>query len=323
MNLEQQNTTPKAATRDGFGQGMLEIARQNPNVFALCADLTESMRLNQFKNEFPNRFIQVGVAEQNLIGVAAGLALGGKIPFATSFAVFSPGRSWDQIRVSVAYGKLNVKIIGGHAGLVTGPDGASHQALEDIAIMRTLPNMKVIEPADSFQATQAVYALASDKGPTYLRLSRPKVPTITQNLKFTIGKSQTLHHGNDATIIACGAILHEALRAARKLATENISVRVINMHTIKPIDTKVIIKAAQESKIIITAEDHQIFGGLGSAVAEVISKNINQSIKNEVKFAMVGVEDTFGESGSPQELKEKYKISDQNIIKKIKTLLNE
>ncbi len=322
MNSKQQNTNQKAATRDGFGQGMLELAEQNPNVFALCADLTESMRLNQFKDKFPNRFIQVGVAEQNLIGVAAGLALAGKIPFAASFAVFNPGRSWDQIRVSVAYGKLNVKIVGGHAGLVTGPDGASHQALEDIAIMRALPNMKVVEPADSFQATQAVHALTNDQGPAYLRLTRPKLPTITQNLKFTIGKSQTLHPGNNATIIACGTMIHEALMAAQKLATENISVRVINMHTIKPLDTKVIIKAAQETKVVITAEDHQIHGGLGSAVAEVLSKNINQSIKNEIKFAMVGVENTFGESGSPQELKAKYGLTSHNLMSKVKELLS-
>jgi transketolase len=315
--MSNHNFSQPAATRDGFGQGLIEVAQKNKQVVGLCADLTGSMRMRKFEQQFPDRFIQVGVAEQNLIGVAAGLALGGKIPFAASFAVFSPGRSWDQIRVSVAYSNLNVKIIGGHAGIITGPDGATHQALEDIALMRSLPNMKVIVPADAEQAHQAVHALAADTSPAYLRLSRPKLPVITHSNNFTIGKAQVLKQGVDATIIACGEMVAEALEAAKQLLNKGKSIRVINMHTIKPLDTQVVINAANETGIIITAEDHQVHGGLGSAVAEVLAQEQSKSIQRPVKFKIIGVKDEFGESGEPTELLEKYGLTTQAIKKEV------
>lgn len=310
-----------AATRDGFGAGLLKAAKKNPNVYGLCADLTESMRMNQFKDEFPDQYAQVGVAEQNLIGVAAGLALAGKIPFAASFAVFSPGRSWDQIRVSVAYSNLNVKIVGGHTGLVTGPDGATHQALEDIACMRVLPNMKVIVPCDALQAEKAVLDLVEDVGPSYLRLSRPKLPVITTDMDFKIGKAQEIKKGGDLTIIACGDSIHDSLEAAQMLSEDGIIAQVINMHTIKHLDAKAIIDAANTTGRILMVEDHQKFGGLGSAVAELICQEINKEINPEIKFDMVAVDDTFGESGSGDDLKKKYKIDSSAIAKKAGNLL--
>ena len=311
----------QAATRDGFGQGMQDVAKHNTKVYAVCADLTESMRLSNFEQQYPDRFVQVGVAEQSLIGVSAGLALAGKTPFAASFAVFSPGRSWDQIRVSVAYSNLNVKIVGGHAGLVTGPDGATHQALEDIAMMRCLPNMKVVVPCDAAQAKAAVLALAEDIGPAYLRLSRPKLPVLTTDVHFEIGKAQELKKGEDLTIIACGDSVHDALEASKLLNKQGISAQVINMHTIKPLDRTTIIQSANTTGRILTVEDHQKFGGLGSAVAEVISQEINLKIKPEIRFDMVAVDDTFGESGSGNDLKKKYKIDSASIAKKAGDLL--
>jgi transketolase len=310
-----------AATRDGFGAGLVEAAKQNPLIYGLCADLTESMRLNQFEQLFPERFVQLGVAEQNLIGVAAGLALAGKIPFAASFAVFSPGRSWDQIRVSIAYSNLNVKIVGGHTGLTTGPDGATHQALEDIACMRVLPNMTVVVPCDARQAYLATLALASHVGPSYLRLSRPVNPSISDDVPFTIGTAQLLKQGADATVIACGETVNQAIKASIQLATDNISLRVINMHTIKPIDKQAIILAANETGVIITAEDHQLMGGLGSAVTEVIAQELNKLISPKLLFEMVGVHDTFGESGSAMELMKKYQLDASAIVKITKKML--
>lgn len=322
-NQPSQLFNQPTATRDGFGQGLLAAARRNQQIFGLCADLTGSMRLTEFEQEFPDRFVQVGVAEQNLIGVAAGLALAGKIPFAASFAVFSPGRSWDQIRVSVAYAKLNVKVIGGHAGLITGADGASHQALEDIAIMRSLPNFKVIEPADAAQAYQAVQTLANDHGPAYLRLTRPKLPIITDpQKKFTIGQAQILNPGTDAAIIACGAMTHQALQAAQILQQKhNLQARVINMATIKPIDRRTILAAAEQTSAIVTVEDHQIYGGLGSAVAEVLSQELGAVIDKSFKFKIMGIKDQFGESGSPDDLQKKYGLTAQDIVKTMLTLL--
>ncbi len=315
--MNNHNFSQPAATRDGFGQGLIEVAQKNQQVVGLCADLTGSMRMREFEKQFPKRFVQVGVAEQNLIGVAAGLALGNKIPFAASFAVFSPGRSWDQIRVSVAYSQLNVKVVGGHGGLATGPDGATHQALEDIAMMRALPHMKVVVPCDAEQARQAVHALAADIGPTYLRLSRPKLPVITRSNNFTIGKAQVLKQGVDATIIACGNMVQEALEAANQLADQGLSVRVINMHTIKPLDKQAIITAANETGVIVTAEDHQIYGGLGSAVAEVLAQEQAKGIQQSVKFKIIGVKDEFGESGKAAELLEKYGLTVQIIKKEV------
>lgn len=319
--MTDNKMTQAAATRDGFGQGLVQAAAANENIVGVCADLTGSMRMSEFEDKYPDRFIQVGVAEQNLIGTAAGLALGGKIPFAASFAAFSPGRSFDQIRVSVAYSNLNVKIVGGHTGLVTGPDGATHQALEDIAMMRSLPNMKVIEPCDAEQARQAVLALVEDEGPAYLRLSRPKLPIITRNGSFSIGRAQLLKQGVDAAIIACGHMVHEALAAANLLLKKDVSVRVINMHTIKPLDKKMIIKAANETGVIITAEDHQIHGGLGSAVAEVLAQEQGRGIENAPRFKMIAVQDTFGESGSPEKLLKKYGLDAAAITAEVEQLV--
>ncbi len=334
------------ATRDGFGLGLVQAAQVNPAVFALTADLTKSLRMTKFKEKFPDRFVQVGVAEQNLIGTAAGLSLAGKIPFAASFAVFSPARSWDQIRLSVAYSNLNVKIVSSHAGLATGADGASHQSLEDIGLMRVLPNMKVIEPCDAEQARQVVHALAADQGPAYLRLTRPKAPIITQQQKFVLGQAQVLYPdpetesqkratvnnkqketnrtsvNYEAVIIACGSMVHQALKAARQLKNENISVQVINMHTIKPLDKQALIEAAKQAKIILTAEDHQINGGLGSAAAEVLLTSQELISPHQFKFSMIGVRDKFGESGRPEELREKYGLSSEKITQTIKNLLD-
>ncbi|MBD3250743.1 MAG: hypothetical protein GF381_04220, partial [Candidatus Pacebacteria bacterium] len=259
-----------AATRDGFGQAMLELGKTRSDIVALSADLTGSVRLNQFADKYPERFIQVGVAEQNLIGVAAGLALGGKTAFAASFAAFSPGRTFDQIRVSVAYSNLPVIIVGAHAGLATGPDGATHQMMEDLAMMRALPRMVVIQPCDAQQAYQATLALAKLKQPAYLRLSRPKVETITKpSNSFEIGKAQILKQGVDLTIIASGITVQIAWEAVNKLTSQGLSVRLINVHTLKPLDEQKIIDAAKETKAIITIEDHQVIGGLGSSVAQV------------------------------------------------------
>lgn len=316
------NNQEMAATRDGFGVGIVEAAQNNQLVYALCADLTESMRLDKFEKLFPERFVQTGVAEQNMIGVAAGLALAGKIPFATSFAVFSPGRSWDQIRVSVAYSNLNVKIVGGHAGLDTGPDGATHQALEDITIMKALPNMLVVEPCDAQQAREATIALATHQGPAYLRLSRPKYPVLKHSGEFKIGKAETLLEGNDLTLITSGSSVHDCLEAAAILRKKGVKVKLINMHTIKPIDKKAIIKAANQTKNIITVEGHQINGGLGSSVAQVIAEELNRSIDPNLKFVMIGISDSFGESGSEMELKKKYKIDAVTIAKQAISMLS-
>jgi len=321
--MNQTKLKKTASTRDGFGQGLLEVARTNSNVVALCADLTESLRMTEFARYYPDRFIQVGVAEQNLIGAAAGLALGGKIPFAASFAVFSPGRSWGQIRVSVAYSNLNVKIVGGHAGLTTGADGATHQALEDIALMRVLPNIKVVVPCDAEQTRQAVHALADDIGPAYLRISRPKTPTLTRSDNFILGKAQILRQGVDATIIACGELVSQAVQAANLLAEAGKSIRVINMHTIKPLDKDVILQAAVETGIILTAEDHQMIGGLGSAVAEVLAQANLTQLKQPIKFKIIGVEDCFGESGQAEELLKKYQLDAASLAQQLKLLLRQ
>jgi len=316
---KQLDTKATAGTREGFGQAMMELAKENPNVVALCADLTTSLRLKKFEEKYPDRFIQVGVAEQNMVSVAAGLALGGKIPFAASYAVFNPGRTWDQIRVSICYSSLNVKLIGGHTGLSTGPDGATHQALEDLALVRVLPNMAVIVPCDNEEARKATHAIAQKQGPCYLRLGRTKVADVTNTkTNFKIGQANTVKEGSDVTIIACGIMVQKALVAAEQLAKENISVRVVNMHTIKPIDKKVIIKAANETKLIVTAEEHQITGGLGSAVAEIIVQETGTTINKATPVRMIGMQDCFGESGSAEELLEKYGLTSEAIYKTIK-----
>lgn len=297
-------------SRDGYGEGLVLAGEEDPNVVALCADLTESTRTQAFAEKFPERFIEIGVAEQNLATVGAGMALGGKIPFITSYATFSPGRNWEQIRTTIAYNDVPVKIIGSHAGISVGPDGATHQALEDMAIMRALPNMMVICPADHIEARKATVALAKTGKPGYMRLSRDKVPVVTTDeTPFEIGKAIELIEGKDVTIIACGQMVYKALLAAKQLQEHNITVRVINCHTIKPLDAKTILKAAEETGCIVTVEEHQIHGGLGAAVAEVVSQHFPVPIK------IIGIEDHFGESGEPQELLEKFGLTVENIKK--------
>lgn len=304
-------TRVQVATRDGFGQGLLEAGKMFKEVVALCADLTESTRVEAFATAFPDRYVQVGVAEQNLAGVAAGLALGGKVPFAASFGVFNPGRNWDQIRVSICYSNLNVKIVGSHTGFSDGQDGATHQALEDIAITRVLPNMTVVVPADSIEARKATVALAKHAGPAYLRLARAKTPVITtEKTPFEIGKAQALTPGDDVTIIACGVMVGRALEAAKKLEGK-LSIRVINLHTVKPIDADAIINAARQTGAIVTAEEHQRAGGMGAAVAEVLAAH------QPVPVEFVGVHDSFGESGDPDELLLHYQLGVDDIIEAV------
>ncbi len=303
-------------SRDGFGEGLVIAAEADDNVVGLCADLTESTRIQAFAEKFPERFIEIGVAEQNLATTAAGMALGGKIPFISSYATFSPGRNWEQIRTTICYNDVPVKIIGSHAGVSVGPDGATHQALEDMAMMRALPNMVVICPADWIEAKKATIAIAKNGKPSYMRLSREKVPTVTtEDTPFEIGKAQVYKEGKDATIIACGQMVYYALLASHELEKHKISVRVINCHTIKPIDKKTILLAAEETGAIVTVEEHQITGGLGGAVAEVISQDFPVPLK------IIGVEDHFGESGEPNELLEKFGLTKENIIKAVTTVI--
>ncbi len=296
------------ATRDGFGEGMLILGEKNKDVVALCADLTESTRLTEFRKKFPERFVEAGVAEQNMAAIAAGMAIMGKTPFIASFAIFSPGRNWEQIRTTICYNDAPVKIAGSHAGISTGPDGATHQATEDIALMRTLPNTTVIVPCDAIEARKATIAAASRKGPVYLRLGREKTPVITkESSEFKIGKAEILKEGKDVTIIACGTMVCEALKAAKMLDDEKISAQVINNHTIKPMDAKTIISAARKTGAIVTAEEHQINGGLGSAVAEILAGTIPVPVKR------AGINDRFGQSGTPPELLEEYGLTARHI----------
>ncbi len=299
----------QGSIRDGFGEGLREAAASNPNVVGVCADLTESVRMNIFAEAFPDRYVEVGVAEQSLVGVAAGLALAGKIPVAASYAVFSPGRSWDQLRVSVCYSNLNVKLIGGHAGLSAGPDGGSHQALEDIAMTRVLPNLVVVAPCDQEEARKATHAIINHPGPAYLRSCRDKSANLTTSeTPFVLGKANLLQSGSDITLIACGKMVYQALVAAQELQKAGLSVRVLNMHTIKPIDVSAIVAASQETGVIVTAEEHQMAGGLGSAVAEILSTQAPAVLE------MVAVNDTFGESGSADELLAKYHLLSSDIV---------
>ncbi len=303
-------------SRNGFGEGLVLAAEENEQIVGLCADLTESTRMQAFAEKFPQRFIEVGVAEQNLATVGAGMALGGKVPFIASYATFSPGRNWEQIRTTICYNDVPVKIIGSHAGLSVGPDGATHQALEDIAMMRALPNMVVISPADSIEAKKATQAIARHPHPCYMRLSRDKVPVITtQHSPFEIGRMEVFCEGKDVTVIATGQMVYRALLAAKELESHKISVRVINCHTIKPIDKETIFKAAEETGALVTVEEHQITGGLGGAVAEVLSQNFPVPLK------IIGIEDRFGESGEPNELLEKFGLTKEAIVKGITQVL--
>jgi len=297
------------ATREAYGEALKILAANNPNVVVLDADLSGSTKTAEFKKVSPERFFNVGIAEQNLIGTAAGMAIAGKIPFASTFAMFAAGRAFEIIRNTVAYPKLNVKIAATHAGLTVGEDGASHQAIEDISLMRSIPNMTVINPADCIEAKQAVLKAAEYVGPVYIRLGRMAVEDVyDESYEFEIGKGVELKGGNDVTIIATGIMVQKSLKAAKILREEGIDARVINIHTIKPIDREIIIKAAKETKAIVTAEEHSIIGGLGSAVLEVLSDECFVPVKR------VGVLDTFGESGKPEDLLEKYLLTEANIV---------
>ena len=298
----------KIATREGYGKALAKLGAEYENMVVLDADLSGSTRSYEFCKHYPERFFNMGIAEQNLMGVAAGLAATGKIVFASTFAIFATGRAFEQIRNSIAYPRLNVKIAASHAGLTVGADGASHQALVDMSIMRSLPNMTVIAPADVVEAEKAVSAVAEYEGPVYLRLGRAAVPVIyDENHKFQIGKASQLREGHEATIIACGIMVPESLQAAAELAEEGIIVRVINMATLKPLDQEMVLRAAKETGAIVTAEEHSIIGGLGSAVAEVLVENY------PVPMERVGVKDVFGESGEPEQLLKKYGLTVQEI----------
>jgi transketolase len=309
------------STRDGFGQGMVELAEKNSQVVALCADLTESLRLNKFAEKYPERFIQVGIAEQNMIGVAAGLAIRGKIPFAASFAVFSPGRTWEQIRDSVCYSDLPVIIVGGHTGLNVGEDGYTQQGLEDLALMRVLPNMTIVSPVDFEETRKAVHALSVLGKPAYLRLTRKKSLSITdKNTPFEIGKANVIKNGNDITIIGSGPILAEAIKATKNI-DNSISIEIINLHTIKPLDISTIIKSLQKTKAFITIEEHQLMGGVYSAILESLANDKNGGKLVALPHKALGLKDSFGESGKAVELWKKHNLDSSSIEKTIQTVL--
>ncbi|KXG74443.1 transketolase family protein [Thermotalea metallivorans] len=304
----------KIATREAYGKALAKLGKVNEKVVVLDADLSKSTKTSEFEKAFPNRFFNMGIAEQNLMGTAAGFAAAGKIPFASTFAMFATGRAFEIIRNSICYPKLNVKICATHAGITVGEDGASHQALEDLACMRAIPNMVVINPADAVSAEQAIFAIAEYHGPVYVRLGRAAVPVIydANSFRFEIGKGIELCPGKDAAIIATGIMVAEALQAREMLEKEGIEARVIDIHTLKPIDKEIIIKAARETGAIVTAEEHNILGGLGSAVAEVLVEN------SPVPMKRVGTRDTFGESGKPNELMIKYGLTAAHIVEAVK-----
>jgi transketolase len=296
-------------TRSGFGEGLAELGRTNDNVVALCADLIGSLKMDAFKKENPERFFQVGIAEANMMGLAAGMTIGGKIPFTGTFANFSTGRVYDQIRQSIAYSQKNVKICASHAGLTLGEDGATHQILEDIGMMKMLPNMTVIVPADFNQTKQATIAIAEHQGPVYLRFGRPVMPIFVKpDAKFVIGKADVLQQGTDVTIIACGHLVWKSIEAAKILAEKGVSVELINMHTIKPLDEEAILNSVRKTKCVVTAEEHMMHGGLGDSVAQVLARNLPSPQE------FVAVNDSFGESGTPMELMTKYGIDSQNVV---------
>ena len=307
--MKNYTYTEKKDTRSGFGAGLAELGRTNPNVVALCADLIGSLKMNKFIEENPERFFQVGIAEANMMGIAAGLTIGGKIPFTGTFANFSTGRVYDQIRQSIAYSGKNVKICASHAGVTLGEDGATHQILEDIGLMKMLPGMVVINPCDYNQTKAATIAIADYFGPVYLRFGRPAVPVFTdQNQTFEIGKAIHMIEGNDVTIVATGHLVWEAIEASKILLEKGISAEVINMHTIKPLDTNAILKSVAKTRCIVSAEEHNYLGGLGESISRVLVEN------DPVPQEFVATNDTFGESGTPKQLMEKYGIDSQAII---------
>lgn len=303
-----KTTIEQKPTRDGYGMGVVEAAAKNPDVVVLCADLTESTRNLEFKKRFPERFVQMGVHEQLLAALAAGMALAGKIPYITSYAMFCPGRAWEQVRTNICLNDVNVKIIGSHAGVSVGPDGATHQAIEDIAIMRPIPNVTIIAPCDVNEAKKATMAIADHDGPCYVRFAREKTPVFTtERTPFTIGKATTFRDGKDVAIIACGPLVHRALVAAEELRKEKIDVMVVNSHTIKPLDTRAVLAAASRCGAVVTVEEHQITGGLGGAVAEYLGKT------RPTPMEFVGVPNVFGESGDPNELVEHFGMGVRHI----------
>lgn len=316
MQLQEITVTGEKDTRSGFGDGMLELGRSNPNVVALCADLTGSLKLNAFQKEFPERFFQAGIAEANMMGVAAGLTIGGKIPYATTFANFATGRVYDQIRQSIAYSGKNVKICASHAGVTLGEDGATHQILEDIGLMKMLPGMTVINPCDYNQTKAATIAISEHDGPVYLRFGRPKWPIFTPaDQKFEIGKAWQITEGYDVSIFATGHLVWKAIEAGKKLQEKGISAEIINIHTIKPLDEEAILASASKTGCVVTAEEHQFNGGLGDSIAQLLA------LKMPTPMEYVAVNDKFGESGTPDELMAKYGIDTTDVVAAVERVL--
>lgn len=315
MKLNDIVSTGKKATRDGFGDGLFEAGKQNNKIIALCADLLGSLKMEAFLEAFPERFIQMGIAEANMMGVASGLATTGHIPYTGTFANFSTGRVYDQIRQSIAYSGKNVKICASHAGLTLGEDGATHQILEDIGLMKMLPGMTVINPCDYHQTKAATIAIADHQGPVYLRFGRPGWPMFTENMKFEIGKALLMAEGTDVTIFATGHLVWTSIEAAKKLAEEGISCEIINIHTIKPLDTEAVLDSVAKTKCVVTAEEHQMNGGLGDSISQLLARN------SPVPVEYVAVNDSFGESGKPEQLLEKYGLGMDNVVQAVRNVL--
>ncbi len=314
--LDNIVSTGKKSTREGYGAGLYELGKQNPKVVALCADLIGSLKIQEFIKEFPERFFQVGVAEANMMGIAAGLATAGKIPYTGTFANFSTGRVYDQIRQSIAYSHKNVKVCASHAGLSLGEDGATHQILEDIGLMKMLPGFTVINPCDYNQTKAATIAIAEHYGPVYLRFGRPGWPVFTpENQKFEIGKAVMLNEGTDVSIFATGHLVWNAVEAARELAKQNISCELVNIHTIKPLDEEAVLESVRKTKCVVTAEEHQIHGGLGDSIAQLLARKMPSPIE------YVAVNDTFGESGTPMQLLNKYGLGASDIVQAVHNVL--
>lgn len=315
--MKKYTFTEKKDTRSGFGAGLSELGKTNPDVVALCADLTGSLKMDAFAKEYPERFFQIGIAEANMMGIAAGLTIGGKIPFTGTFANFSTGRVYDQIRQSIAYSNKNVKICASHAGLTLGEDGATHQILEDLGLMKMLPGMVVINPCDYNQTKAATIAIADYKGPVYLRFGRPAVPNFTAaDQKFEIGKALVLNEGTDVTIFATGHLVWKAIEAGEQLAAQGINVEIINIHTIKPLDASAVLTSAKKTRCVVTAEEHQMNGGLGDSIAQLLSRELPTPVE------MVAVNDSFGESGTPDQLMTKYGLDTVNIIDAVKKVMS-
>jgi transketolase len=314
--MKEYPYTESKDTRSGFGAGLLALGRSNPNVVALCADLKGSLKMEAFEKEFPDRFFQVGIAEANMMGLAAGMTIGGKIPFTGTFANFSTGRVYDQIRQSIAYSGKNVKICASHAGVTLGEDGATHQILEDLGMMKMLPHMTVINPCDFNQTKAATIAIAEHQGPVYLRFGRPVVPVFTPaDQKFEIGKAVMINEGKDVSIIATGHLVWKAILAGKLLAEQGIDAEIINIHTIKPLDEEAVLASVAKTRCVVTAEEHQLNGGLGDSIAQLLVRNM------PVPMEMVGVNDSFGESGTPDQLMVKYGLSEENIVEAVKKVL--